>query len=268
MKRAKQLLLDAGLGLADTCTRTSEGKKTSRTQKSKCHKYQKREHFKAPLFTEKSFGRDGLNFGGSLLKNSHAKSERVLDSKKPIHLVVRSTQAKGRKSFLYSGQKIESTIRRHAKNKGVRIYEMANGGNHIHIIMRIPKQRSLYAAFVRGFTGELARMMTGAKKGKKTFSKVSRDLGSPARKGRPSNQLDTSIASKNAQNNTPTRFWDHKPFTRILSSWGKDFVGLRKYLQTNNCETILGMRRTSSRNMLSAIYALQNSGQLEATGFG
>ncbi len=243
MKRAKQLLLDAGLGFsANTKGKTpTKGKISSKDNTKAKASTRGNSSLKTPkMFSEKSFGRDGSKFGGSLLKKSHAKSARVLDSKKPIHLVVRSTQAKGRKSFLYCGQKVESIIQRHAKSKGIRIYEMANGGNHIHIIMRIPKQRTLYAAFVRGFTGELARLMSGAKKGRKVFSTM------------PS----------------PNRFWDHKPFTRILSSWGNDFVGLRNYLRINNCETILGLSRKSSRKMLAEINAFRKNSGLVATGFG
>ncbi len=244
-------MLDAGLGASNApTTRRAAVKSRARTKNSATRlstfskkRSRKNKGHNSAIFTEKSFGRDGLKFGGSLLKKSNAKTERVLDSKKPIHLVVRSTQATGRKSFLYFGQKVESVIQRHAKSKGIRIYEMANGGNHIHIIMRIPKQRRLYSAFIRGFTGELARLMTGAKKGKKGGT------GGP-----------TEIAT--------LRFWDHKPFTRILSGWGKDFLKLKNYLRVNNCETILGMSRFSSKKMLAEIKAFHKNGLLVATGFG
>ena len=192
--------------------------------------------------SQKSFGREGRSFGGSLLKNSHAKSKRPLDSKQPTHLVLRSSQATGKKSFLYSGREVQSIILRHARKQGVRIKQIANGGNHLHLIVQTPRQRALYAAFVRGLTGELARFVTGARKG--------------------AARIRDRIA-----NSKKARFWDQKPFTRILSSWGKEYGELKNYLRINNCETLLGLSRKGARQMLDEIRALVQSGQLRATGF-
>ena len=186
----------------------------------------------------KSFGREGRSFGGSLLKNSNAKSKRPLDSKQPTHLVLRSSQANGKKSFLYSGREVQAIVYRHAHKQGVRIRQIANGGNHLHLILQTPRQRALYAAFVRGLTGEIARFVTGARKG-----------------------------AARIRNAKKARFWDQKPFTRILSSWGKEYGELKNYLRINNCETLLGLSRNGARQMLTEIRELVRRGQLHATGF-
>lgn len=224
MKQAKQIFLELNHSLQEEPdSDRSETKKRKRNS---------------------SFGRKGRSFGGSLLKNSHAKSARPLDSKKPTHLVLKSSLAKGRRSFLTRGREVESVVHRHARKHGLRIYEMANGGNHLHIILRTPKRRCLYAAFVRGLTGELARMMTGARKGHAVLG-----------------------LRKNNSSRYASRFWDQKPFTRVLSGWGREYMALKKYLHMNNCETILNMSRKGARSMLAQIAQFVREGPLIATGF-
>jgi len=91
-------------------------------------------------------------FGGSLLK-SHAKVKRPLESKLPIHLVLRS-----RKSvlLLYKNQgRVQACIDRVFKKHGVKLYKMANVGNHIHFVLKIPRRR-YWAGFIRELTGRIA----------------------------------------------------------------------------------------------------------------
>jgi REP element-mobilizing transposase RayT len=94
-----------------------------------------------------------VEFGGDLLKNSNAKTQRPLDSKLPVHLVLRSKQSIMRlpKNLLF----VNSTIEKVCKKHGVRLYEFANVGNHLHLLIKIPK-RSTWAAFIRELTGRIA----------------------------------------------------------------------------------------------------------------
>lgn len=91
-------------------------------------------------------------FGGSLLKGN-PKTKRPLDSKLPTHLVLRAKKSVFRlpKNFEFTNKLVKDT----AAKYGVRIYDYANVGNHLHILLKLP-HRSAWAAFIRELTGKLA----------------------------------------------------------------------------------------------------------------
>lgn len=187
------------------------------------------------------FGRSGLDFGGKLLKSSHAKSVRPLDSKTPLHLVVYSSLAKGQKSLLYKSREVENIVCRQAEKSGVKIFEISNGGHHLHLILQTPRQRKFYNSFVRAFTGEIARLMTGARKSKPQM---------------------TSPHSKNR-----SYFWDHKPFSRILSNWDRAFKNLQNHLRKHNGTRKISFNQNESRTLIAQIRDAVKSSKLIATGF-
>jgi len=139
-------------------------------------------------------------FGGSLLKKSNAKVARPISTKKSMHLVMRSSAAKGALSLLKKDQDIYNVIDRQAKRHGVKIYNYANGGNHLHLII-MPLSRKAFNGFIRSVSGIIARLVLGAQRG----------------------------AAKELQ------FWDQRPFTRIIE-WGRDFVRSSRYLLQNTLE--------------------------------
>lgn len=144
-----------------------------------------------------------LAFGGSLLKNSNAKIARPISTKKPMHLVLRSSVAIGKKSFLRSkfNARIRAIIRKQAQINGVKIYGVANKGNHFHLLL-LPRSRKAYLNFVRAISGLIARVISGAERGK-ALSKAA-DSGQ---------RTAASLKSK--------KFWDQRPFTRIIE-WGRN----------------------------------------------
>jgi len=93
-------------------------------------------------------------YGGSLL-NSHPKVKRPLDSKLPTHLVLRATKSSMRKPqyFLKVNQIVKNACRKH----GVRLYEYANVGNHLHLLIKL-RSRASWAAFIREVTGRIAQL--------------------------------------------------------------------------------------------------------------
>jgi REP element-mobilizing transposase RayT len=112
---------------------------------------------------QQSFEGKGLkapkdSFGGDLLKNSNAKIKRPLESKLPIHLSLRNT--KGGMHSHATILPVKNTVNRIAKKHAVRIYEYANVGNHLHLLIKIP-QRERWAAFIRELTGQLAQVVQG-----------------------------------------------------------------------------------------------------------
>lgn len=148
------------------------------------------------------------SFGGALLKKSHAKKPRPISTKKAMHLTLRSTKAKGTRSFLLSharALKIEKSIRTQANKFGVKIYRYANVGNHLHLLL-LASQRKGFINFLRSISGIIARIALGAEKGQ-------------------------------AKLEDNSKFWDQRPWTRILA-WMKDFKNVSNYVRQNFLESI------------------------------
>ncbi|MBK9293923.1 MAG: transposase [Oligoflexia bacterium] len=144
-------------------------------------------------------------FGGAYLKNSHAKVARPITTKRSMHLVLRALMAKGEFSLLRKERIIKELIYNQAKTFGVRVYRLANGGNHLHLII-MPRSREAFHAFIRSISGLIVREVLGAQRG-------CPQLGA---KGK-------------------FRFWDKRPFTRIVE-WGREYKSLNNYLDQNALE--------------------------------
>ena len=153
-----------------------------------------------------SFFKTDITFGGSLLRNSHAREPRPLSTKNFLHIVLKSDVAKKTetKDLRLTSKKIkvESIIKGRAKDFGVRIHSHAIASNHIHLLISF-KSRRQYMHWIRRLTGLIARLMLGAEK------------------GNPSN----------------TAFWSYRPFTRIVY-WGRDFRSVAAYIGRNALEAI------------------------------
>lgn len=145
--------------------------------------------------------RASTSFGGTLLKGHHPRGPRPICPKRPLHLVLRSSIARGDRSLLRHRRVIHEVLMRIARRHGVRIYRLANAGNHLHLIVRA-RTRTSYRAFVRGVTGVIARIILRSAKGRPSQAKA----------------------------------WDTRPFTRILE-WGADFRRTCDYLLQNQLET-------------------------------
>jgi len=145
------------------------------------------------------------HFGGRYLRNCNPKTERPMDSKKAMHLVLKSSQAVGEKSFSSKKNeaKIWGIISKHADKTGVKIYEYANGGNHLHLLLRA-KHRDDYTVFIKTITGLIARLVGKSER------------GTPLKKN----------------------FWDARPFSRVVSFAKKEFSAIKTYLLRNTLEAI------------------------------
>jgi hypothetical protein len=139
------------------------------------------------------------SFGGSLIKGN-AREARPISVKRPMHLVMRSSRAKGEHSLLARSLRIERAIRRVGARKGVKVYRYANSGNHLHLVI-LPKSRAAYHAFIRAISGIVARIALRVERGK------ARGL----------------------------KFWDALPFTKIIE-WGRQFINAHWYVLQNMLE--------------------------------
>ncbi|MDZ4082494.1 MAG: transposase [Bdellovibrionales bacterium] len=160
---------------------------------------------------------------GGALRNTRAgrKHSRPISSKDSMHLVLRSTAAKGSWSFLKpaNAAKINAIIAKFAFVYGVKILSMANVGNHLHLHLRL-NTRLEYKPFIRAITGAIAMAVTGR----------------------------TRWSSSRAnQSNTSPKFWDLRPFTRIVIGF-KALLQVKDYIRFNQLEA-WGMSKTAAREI-------------------
>ena len=159
-------------------------------------------------------------YGGDLLKTREGRERaRPLDTRNTMHLVLRSTKAKGEWSFRKPGNAaaLDGIITKFARKYGVKILSLANVGNHLHIHLKLTN-RFGYRPFVRAITGAIAMAVTGASRWKKLKKKAS------------------------------DKFWDYRPFTRVVESF-RAYLNLRDYVRINELEGF-GVDRRQAREFV------------------
>lgn len=142
-------------------------------------------------------------FGGSCLKNSHAKTSRPLTSKFAIHVVLRAQESRLRNLKTFA--KVNAIVRETARKHGVRLYEYANAGNHLHLLLRLRDVPS-WKPFIRELSGRIAqavRLQMGAARGKASAQQ---------------------------------KFWQQRPFTRVVRGWKKAYKIAKDYVVLNQME--------------------------------
>jgi len=145
-------------------------------------------------------------YGGIHRSKRKARGTRPLASTQTIHLVMRSTKAVGQMSFTYHHSLIKRLIESQALKSHVKVIDWANVGNHLHLHIQLPRLfRESYCRFIRGLTGAIAIKLFKASKLRKVV-RTSKD-----------------------------RFWDLRPFTRVLTSW-RELLNLRHYILVNSFE--------------------------------
>lgn len=152
--------------------------------------------------------------GGSTPYGSQGrrKEARPHNPKLPLHVVLRSSRARGNWSLLSLKHRfqLEQLARTLAAQWGVRIYRFVNVGNHLHLVVLAPSLQSR-ARFFKAFSGLSARLVTGACKGNKVG-----------------------------------RFWDALLFSRVVR-WGRDYANLCEYILKNAFESLGLISRKNSR---------------------
>lgn len=153
----------------------------------------------------KFFAQDLNAYGGDLLKKRKGRKRgRPLDTRNTMHLVLRSTKAVGKWSFLRSHNKvrIEQIFKKFSARYGVKIIAMANVGNHLHLQIKL-SNRFTYNPFIRAVTGAIAMAVTQTSRWRKLTTKE--------------------------------RFWNCRPFTCVVKSL-RAFLNLRDYIRVNELE--------------------------------
>jgi REP element-mobilizing transposase RayT len=142
---------------------------------------------------------------GGDVRRGRRKLERPVSTRLPMHLTLHSHRARGEWSLLRHRAGVHAALRKYARRVGVRVYAFANVGSHLHLLVR-SRTRSSFQAFLRSFAGAVARVVTGAKKGR------------PLSGG---------------------RFWTGLVWSRIVT-WGREYWSVRHYIFRNEIEGTSG----------------------------
>lgn len=104
-------------------------------------------------------------FGGSLLKNSNAKSARPLSTQRGMHIVLHSEVARGSWALEQPKNRklIDDVVRNQAKKYGISLREVVSRGECLHLVVKLKDRRS-FAPFIRAVSGMIALMITGSGK--------------------------------------------------------------------------------------------------------
>ncbi len=139
------------------------------------------------------------------------KTKRPFDPKQALHVVLKSSKAKGQYSMLHPQHcnHIRKLMTRLKTRWQIAVYRYANVGNHLHLLIRA-KSLADWQGFIREFSGGIAMIVTGAKKSHGLARSKSKEVCESAKRG----------------------FWDHLVFTRIVR-FGKDFIAVAEYVLKN-----------------------------------
>ncbi len=164
-------------------------------------------------------------FGGSFLKKSHAKVARPLSTKFPMHIVLKSSQAKGSLSFLFpKNQKIvKSLLKRASSLFRIQVLEFSNNGNHLHLLIRGHRREDI-KNFLRTLSALLPRYIQGRHKGLKGR------IGMRNHVNALNPEASEDLVCKNS-------FWDQRAFSRIVEGY-KGYVVARDYVLMNHLESL------------------------------
>ncbi len=164
------------------------------------------------------FKRGEHAFGGALMTKRKGRGARPLSVSKSMHLVLRSSRAKGEWSFRRSqnARRIRAIFQKFSRKFGVRILSAANVGNHLHLHVQLTN-RQTYRGFIRAVTSAIAMAITGGSRWRVPH------------KGR-------------------LKFWDRRPFSRIVQGY-RDRLRIEDYLRVNQLEGE-GFSRSLARVLL------------------
>ena len=140
---------------------------------------------------------------GGAIRRRRRKLERPVSTRRPMHVVLSSRHARGGWNLKKHDRAVRDALRDMARRFGVRIYDFANVGSHLHLLLR-SRRREAFQGFLRSFAGIVARRVTGA------------------RRGRPAGPFFTGLA-----------------WSRVVG-WGRDYMSVRHYVFRNQIEGALG----------------------------
>jgi hypothetical protein len=145
------------------------------------------------------------SYGGEKRSTRKSRStRRPLAVRKTMHVVLKSSLAKGEWSLRRHQKRVAAITNKFAARHHVKLLKFANVGNHLHVHLQLSHRHS-YAAFIRGWTAALAMAVTGVSRWSQPESLKTRG------------------------------FWDYRPFTRVVTTF-REFKILNQYITKNQYE--------------------------------
>lgn len=184
------------------------------------------------------FPKRSKSYGGVLLnKRQNRTYARPISTSQTMHLVLRSSQAVGEKSFKTNSNKaaIQNILNKFAIKYGIRIISLANVGTHLHLHIKIAR-RAGYLCFIRAVTSAIAMHVSGRNRW-------------TARVSNKSIATLPELTSVSRAKLSAPKFWDYRPFTRIVEGF-RAFLNMKDYIQINQLEG-LGVPRYQARMLLT-----------------
>ena len=166
---------------------------------------------------------------GGALSVRRRKSKRPLTTRNPFHVTLRSELATGKRSLLRHKNLIYKVLNKASRRFGIKIYQQAICGNHIHLLVR-GRYRFAIQNFFRVVAGHIAQKIL---------------------ENQPllPNERIRGNAQKNGKNTAYKRkFWGALLYSRMVR-WGRDYSNVVNYIERNVLEAIgwIPYIRTKSR---------------------
>jgi REP element-mobilizing transposase RayT len=153
-------------------------------------------------------------------RRGQRKIERPVSTRRPMHVTLHSDRARGPWSLLRHQQAVRDTVRVCAKRSGIQVYDFANVGSHLHLLVRA-RRREDFRSFLRSLAGIVARVVTGAKRGRRLQGGA---------------------------------FWRGLAWSRLVS-WGRDYKRVRHYIFRNRVEGNDGVAARQTLELASNAWA-------------
>jgi REP element-mobilizing transposase RayT len=157
--------------------------------------------------------RNSTEHGGSAAIGKR-KSQRSLSIKRPIHLVLKSHRAVGKRNLLRHRTLIENVLRKAQRRFHIRIYEMAIVSNHIHLLVKGYSRTDLQN-FFRVAAGHIAQQIL---------------------KLHPLTDKE-SLKTGGAQGKEENKFWISRIYSRLVT-WGREYQIVQRYVVQNALEAL------------------------------
>jgi len=175
-------------------------------------------------------------FGGAKTSTANPTKARPFARNSPVHVVLRSEIAQGKLSLWNHDREIQKILHAESQRVGASLMELANSGNHIHLVIRFPSSKA-QKRFLRASTGLIARLVLGAKKSLRRLKEGE-------------------------------SFWAGRPFSRIVGWQRRPLSTLRHYLAINSQEQLYRGPSTDRRAQARvALERLESLGLLSFRGF-
>ncbi len=145
------------------------------------------------------------------------RGRRPMDTRKPLHITLRSELALGSRSLLRHRPLILRIVAKASRRFHVRVYRAAICGNHLHFLVRGYHRRDLQN-FFRVVAGHIAQ-------------EILRQF--PLAGGAPDERRKSPVGCKKNRR----KFWALLLYSRVLT-WGREFKTVVRYIEQNILEAL------------------------------